>query len=247
VAAVRVALISDIHGNRLALDAVLAELEREQYDRLVCLGDVAVGPQPRETIERLRELDCPVIMGNWDAWFLDGMPAMDDEIGRKLVEIGAWWADALSQADREFMAGFVPRLEVELEAGGSSTMLCFHGSPRSYVDWIYSTTPDRELAPMFNGHGATVLAGGHTHVQMVRRYEGSVIVNPGSVGLAFRQWWPKTVRIAHWAEYGFVSFDDGRASIELRRTSFDVDALLRLAGDSGMPHAQWWAESWTGD
>jgi predicted phosphodiesterase len=244
---VRVALISDIHGNLFALDAVLEEIERERFDRLVCLGDVAVGPQPSETIARVRELDCPVIMGNWDAWFLEGMPVMGDAVGRRLVEIGAWWADTLSPEDRTFMAGFVPLLELVLEAGGPSTLLCFHGSPRSYLDWIYSTTADRELDPMFAGHTATVMAGGHTHVQMVRRHEGSVIVNPGSVGLAFRQWWPKPVRVAHWAEYGFVTFEGGRASVELRRKSFDVEALLRLATASGMPHAQWWAESWSGD
>ena len=62
----RVGLISDIHGNRLALDAVVSELEREGVDRIVCLGDVAVGPQPAEALEGIRELGCPVVMGNWD-------------------------------------------------------------------------------------------------------------------------------------------------------------------------------------
>jgi putative phosphoesterase len=242
---VRVAFISDIHGNLLALEAVLAELEQERFDRLVCLGDVAVGPQPSETIERLRGLDCPVIMGNWDAWFLEGMPAAEDDVGRKLFEIGSWWAESLSVEDREFMASFQPILELQLSEDAS--MLCFHGSPNSYNDWIFATTPDEEVARMLDGYAATVMVGGHTHLQMARRYEGSVIVNPGSVGLPFRQWWPKTVRIAPWAEYGLVSFDNGRACIDLHRTTFDVDALLRLAVESGMPHSQWWAESWVGD
>ena len=241
----RIAFISDIHGNLLALDAVLAELEQERFDRLICLGDVAVGPQPSETIARLRELDCPVIMGNWDAWFLEGMPAAEDEVGIKLMEIGAWWAEKLSEDERTYIAGFVPLIELKL--GGDTSMLCFHGSPRSYNDWIFATTPDEEVAQMFDGHEATVFVGGHTHLQMTRRYEGSVIVNPGSVGLPFRQWWPKTVRIAPWAEYGLVSFENGRACIDLHRTTFDVEALLILATESGMPHAHWWAESWRGD
>jgi predicted phosphodiesterase len=82
---------------------------------------------------------------------------------------------------------------------------------------------------------------------MVRRIEGSVIVNPGSVGLPFRPWWPNVVRIAPWAEYGLVSVEDGKVSIDLHRTTFDVKALLELASESGMPHAGWWAESWTGE
>jgi predicted phosphodiesterase len=244
---VRVAFISDIHGNLLALESVLRELERERFDRLVCLGDVAVGPQPHETIVRLRELDCPVVMGNWDAWFLTGMPRVEenDEVGRRLVEIGAWWADDLTDEDRGFLASFETLLELQLSDG--ATMLCFHGSPRSYNDWIFATTPDDEVARMFEGRAATVLVGGHTHLQMVRRFESSVIVNPGSVGLPFRQWWPKEVRIAPWAEYGLVEYDDGRVSIDLHRTTFDVDALLELATRSGMPHAEWWSASWTGD
>jgi putative phosphoesterase len=244
---VRVAFISDIHGNLLALESVLHELEHETFDRLVCLGDVAVGPQPHETITRVRELGCPVIMGNWDAWFLEGMPRVqhDDEVGRMLVEIGAWWAHRLTEDDRAFLASFEPLLELPLENGG--TILCFHGSPRSYNDWIFATTPDDEVARMLDGRSATVLVGGHTHLQMVRRIAGSVIVNPGSVGLPFRQWWPNLVRIAPWAEYGLVSVEDGKVSIDLHRTTFDVKGLLELATESGMPHAAWWAESWTGD
>jgi predicted phosphodiesterase len=243
----RVAFISDIHGNLLALEAVLRELEGEEFDRLICLGDVAVGPQPREVLQRVRELGCPVIMGNWDAAFLEGMPHVEDrdEVARKLVEIGAWWAGALTEEDRAFISGFLPRLEVELPDGG--TMLCFHGSPLSYNDWIFAQTPDDEVLGMFGEHQAAVMVGGHTHLQMVRRLDGSLMVNPGSVGLPFRQWWPKEVRIAPWAEYGLLGFENGRVAIDLRRTTFDVAALLQDAKDSGMPHAGWWAKSWADD
>ena len=72
---VLLAAISDIHGNLPALEAVLAELEREGVDELVCLGDVALGPQPAETVARVRGLGCAVVMGNWDAWVLEGFPA----------------------------------------------------------------------------------------------------------------------------------------------------------------------------
>ncbi len=67
----RIGLISDIHGNLLALEVVLQELAQEQVDQIICLGDVgALGPQPRQVIERLRYLHCPVILGNTDAWLL---------------------------------------------------------------------------------------------------------------------------------------------------------------------------------
>jgi len=240
---VRVGLISDIHGNRIALDAVLDELEREGVDQYICLGDVAVGPQPGEALERIRGLGCPVIMGNWDAAFLGDMPEPQDKIGEQLVEIGEWWAADLSPADREFMASFVPTLQQDI---GSTLVLFFHGSPRSYDEWIFSTTPDDELKAMFADVEERVLIGGHTHVQMIRRYIESIIANPGSVGLAFREWWPRPVRISPWAEYGVLESREGdQLSISLRRTPFDVDAFLEMSLASGMPHAEWWVQSWS--
>ena len=71
----RVAVLSDLHGNPFALDAVLADLEPRSVDEIVCLGDVAIGPFPNETVARLRELGCPAVMGNWDTWFLEGVTA----------------------------------------------------------------------------------------------------------------------------------------------------------------------------
>jgi putative phosphoesterase len=240
----RLGVISDIHGNRLALDAVLAALEQESLDELVCLGDVAVGPQPSEALDRVRELGCPVVMGNWDAAFLNGMPEPQDEIGRMLVELAEWWAAFLSPADREFMESFVPTLDVRLD---ELDVLCFHGSPRSYDDWIFATTPDEELRPMLAGFEAPILVGGHTHVQMIRRLDERLIFNPGSVGLPFREWWPKPVKISPWAEYGVLSSDGGRVSLDIRRTTFDVDAFLEISRSSGMPHADWWISCWARD
>jgi putative phosphoesterase len=239
---VRVGLISDIHGNRHALDAVLDDLEREGVDQYICLGDVAVGPQPAEALQRIRELDCPVVMGNWDAAFLGDMPKPKDKIGEQLVEMSEWWASYLSPADREFMAGFVPNMKLDV---GSTPVLFFHGSPKSYNEWIFSTTPDDELRAMFDDVEERVLVGGHTHVQMIRRYSESIIANPGSVGLAFREWWPRPVRISPWAEYGILTGEGERLSIDLRRTPFDVDAFLEMSLASGMPHAEWWVDSWS--
>lgn len=240
----RLGLISDIHGNLLALDAVLEELERDGIDQIVCLGDVAVGPQPAEALARVRELGCPVVMGNWDAAFIRGMPEPKDQVGEMLVEIGNWWAAFLSPDDRRFMESFQPTVDLVL---GSTPALAFHGSPKSYDDWIFSTTPDEELRPLLIDTEATVLLGGHTHLQMMRRYEDSLIVNPGSVGLPFREWWPRPVLISPWAEYGVVGGDNGQLSIDLRRTPFDVDAFLAMSLESGMPHAEWWANCWVRD
>lgn len=236
----RVALLSDIHGNVPALEAVLAELG--DVDQIVCLGDVAVGPQPREALARIRELGCPVVVGNWDAAFVGApVPAPADETAAIVNEIHAWWGAQLDDDDRAFIRTFVPRLELRLD--GLDT-LCFHGSPRSYDDWVFATTPEAELAKMFDGLRRPLLAGGHTHLQLARRWDGDLLVNPGSVGLPFLEWWPRRVVIAPWAEYAIVTAEGGKLHVDLRRTRFDVDGLLALSRASGMPHADWWADCW---
>jgi putative phosphoesterase len=241
----RIAFISDIHGNMFALESVLANLEREPLDQIVCLGDVVFGPQPHEALARVRDLGCPVIMGNWDYRTVHGFPPPDDpddEVQAKLLDIATWWAELLTDEDRAFVDKFEPTRRIELD---DTSILCFHGSPHSFDDWIFATTPDEELNKMFAGNEATVLVGGHTHVQMMRRWEESIIINPGSVGQPFQHWWPKNVRVAHWAEYGILDVQGADLRVDLCRTAFDVESLLRLCLESGMPHAQWWIESWS--
>lgn len=232
----RLALISDIHGNLPALEAVLAEIEHENVDEILCLGDVAVGPQPGETLDLVRELGCPVVLGNWDAYFIRGFPSHQTEIGRQLVEMGEWWADQLSAQQRAFIETFAD----ELKRPG---LVAFHGSPRSYEDFIYSTTPDAELAEMLDGTREPVLAGGHTHFAMVRHFDAALIVNPGSVGLPFAKR-EEVMRISPWAEYAILEWNYGDLSVDLRRIDFDVESLLELIRSSGMPHAEWWAGLW---
>jgi putative phosphoesterase len=238
----RLALISDVHGNLLALDAVLDELNEAGVDQIVCLGDVAAGPEPRETIERLREIDCPVVLGNWDTWLLEGVPELPLQDGPKLRDQGEWSAAQLSDAEQGFLEGLPPQLELDL---GGHAVLCVHGSPRSAVEDIHATTSDSELAQMFNGTRPAVLAAGHTHVQLVRRHGSTLIVNPGSVGLPFHSWPPNgAVRMSPWAEYAILTTNDGCICTELRRARYDVAALLEVARESGMPHPDWWGEQW---
>ncbi len=239
----RIAVISDIHGNKPALEAVLAEIEREQVDRLVCLGDVAVGPQPGAALDRIAETGCPVIMGNWDAAFLNGLPALEGELGEMLVQQAEWAAGQLSDAEREVMRGFVPSLELSL--GDGLDALFFHGSPRSFDEVILASTPAEQLDALLEGSDAPVLVGGHTHYQLLRGHREHVLVNPGSVGLPFRSLPAgERVRISPWAEYGLLTHEEGRLALELRRVDYDTESFLRSTLETGMPHAQWWADCW---
>jgi putative phosphoesterase len=242
---VRVAILSDIHGNLVALEAVLTDLALEPPDQMICLGDVAAtGPEPQATIDRLEHTGCRVVMGNTDAWLLDPQPeAGNDEDARRIEAIDFWCAAQLSRANREYLATFQPTVEVEL--GDDTTLLCFHGSPTSNTDVLLATPPEEELDRLFAGRRAAVMAGGHTHQPMIRRHRGMLIVNPGSVGLPFERG-PAAgqVRNPPWAEYALIRWNSGQLGVELRRVPIDSEAVIERALASGMPHAEWWAEGW---
>ncbi|HEX6287912.1 MAG TPA: metallophosphoesterase family protein [Herpetosiphonaceae bacterium] len=239
----RVALISDIHGNLVALETVLADLAGQAVDRIVCLGDVAAtGPQPHEAIERLRALNCPVVMGNTDEWLITARPATaaSDEIHQA---IDRWCREQLTAADLDFLRTFAPTIEVALD--DKTALLCVHGSPRSNTEAIETTTPDDALAPMLSNTAALVIASGHTHVQMLRRYNGQIVINPGSVGLPYEILGASDeIRNPPWAEYAILSWHGQRLGIELRRVPLDIRAVTRAALESGMPYVEAWVRDW---
>lgn len=247
----RVAVIADIHGNLVALDAVLGRLRGEPIDRIVCLGDVASGgPQPREVVARLRALNCPMVMGNAEAQLMR-LPSAEsessaDEQERRKIAMRRWCVQALSPADLDFLRQSLPT--VTLPLGGDAALLCYHGSPHSYYDLIFATTPDEELDRMLAGFSATVMAGGHTHLQLLRRHKEMLILNPGSVGWP----WPTELsregkaRNPSWAEYALVGWEDGDLNVELRRVPLDPGLVIQAALDSDLPdsYRQWWMQGW---
>ena len=231
----QIAIISDIHGNAVALESVLNELKQEHIGHVVCLGDIATdGPQPREVIAQLKTLDSSVVMGNMDAWILKPPPR--EERVRRIKEIQFWSVSQLSPDDLDYLRTF--RSTVELPLDETTGLLCYHGSPQSNEQSVSSTTADEDLERMLSGYQATVLAGGHTHRQMVRRYGDITLLNPGSVGAPI----PVTGHDPHpaWAEYGVIGWEENGHRVELRRVPLDVALLADSARDSGMPHADWW-------
>jgi predicted phosphodiesterase len=243
----RLALISDIHGNALALEAVLTDIGRVGVDAIVCLGDLAaMGPRPLTAIERIASLNCPVVQGNTDDWLIHGLPdpPAGNDTAARIRDVNAWCAAQLQPAHRNFLAGLHPTVSRDIDGVG---LLAYHGSPRSHMDNLLPTTPEETLADWFDGADAPVLAGGHTHSQMLRRWQGRTIVNPGSVGLTFQRF-PAGARgtLHPWAEYAIVSAGPSGVAVDLRLVSFNREALFAQARSSGMPHVEWWIATWWG-
>ncbi|HST03433.1 MAG TPA: metallophosphoesterase family protein [Chloroflexia bacterium] len=237
-----IAIISDIHGNCTALDAVLSDLASNPAEGVVCLGDaIQGGPQPTQVVQRLRQLGCPVVMGNADAWMLTGHETSPTETTtEKQKQVRDWQLAQLSQADKDFIAAFKPTVEVALEGGVN--LLCFHGSPTSFDDIILPETPEEEFVGFLGAWRGRVMTGGHTHLQQIRRLGDYFFFNPGSVGVTYDRHQPEeNVQLDHWAEYAVLTSHEGRLSLEFRRVPVDVDKRVETLIASGRPYADSYA------
>jgi putative phosphoesterase len=231
----RIALVSDIHGNAIALRAVLRSIEQRGADEIVCLGDVAtLGVAPAEVVDTLRELGCRCIMGNHDDYLLDpGLSDAHNELSL-IVEAIDWCRQQLSRDQLAFVRGFERRIELAL--GGGQRLLLFHGSPSSNTVDLLADTPPDVFSAELGRERAAVMAGGHTHVQMLRQHQGTLVVNPGSVGAPFREY-PRGAqpRILPHAEYASVESRGGDVSVVLHRVALDRRELARAALASESP------------
>lgn len=238
----RFALISDIHSNIAALDAVLDDIAGQSVDRIVNLGDSLSGPfAPRETAERLMALGLPTVSGNHDRMLVD----------RPASEMGAWetWAIAeLDETHLDWVRG-LPRTIAE-----DDVLFC-HATPGDDAEnWLDHRGPEHRLVARDTGGvrmrlgdtDAAVVACGHTHSpRIVRLPEGPMIVNAGSVGCpAYRdtRMEPNFIHQtgAPDARYAIVERTDGVWSAMLLSVPYDSSGMARLAREKG---AESWAEA----
>jgi predicted phosphodiesterase len=238
----RIAIISDIHGNRYALDRVLEDLERYPADVTVCLGDaVQGGCQPRETVARLRELGIPVVMGNADAWLLTGDEGISTEKIpperlKKLQAVREWSLDQLSDEDRAYIASFQPTITIPLS--NTKSLLCYHGTPASFEEILLPDTTYETFVNALGGDAGTIYCGGHTHVQFLRRVRDTFHFNPGSVGLAYSHHQPEDdFHTDAVAEYAVLTAEGERTALEFRRVPYDANAVIESYRASGRPFA----------
>ena len=238
----RLALLSDQHANDVAFRAVLEDVERLEAEEVVCLGDVAQGgAEPTQTLDRLAALGCHTVLGNADALLLEVPTESAEPITERLLEVREWTLSQLNSAHVEQIRSFAP--VVRREAEGVS-LLFFHGSPRSYDDVLLPELAGEALEP-FLGHGAALLAGGHTHVQSARRIGDALYVNPGSVGISFDRHAPEPPSLRPVAEWALVTVADGTVSVEFRQVPYAVGHVRAAVARSGRPHADEWAAQWS--
>lgn len=216
----RFGVVSDIHANLEALEAVL---ERLRGLEIVCLGDlVDYGAEPNEVIARLRESGARSILGNHDAAALSGDSSL---FNPKAAMSSAWTRARLSEESRAYLLGL--KDEMRLTLGGVDFYMT-HGSPDDHL-WEYvDPRTDSDLFGYYLDRvGAKVIGLGHTHTPFVWEEEGRVVFNPGSVGQP---------RDGDWrASCAVVTVGEGAPRVDVARVGYDVEAAAEKILHAGLP------------
>ena len=210
VKATRVAVLSDVHGNVVALEAVLREVSDVSPDLVVFGGDLTWGPLPEETRALVEPVEGTAVFvrGNAERALAEAVDRVDELSPRE-----RWMLRRHSPATQAFLAGFVETAIVEI-AGLGAVRFC-HGSPRSDEELITFATPEPRMRALLEGVGEQVLVSAHTHLQFDRMVAGIRSVNPGSVGMPYEG----RRGVAFWALLG--------PDVELRQTAYDVEEAVR--------------------
>jgi predicted phosphodiesterase len=227
---VRIALLSDVHGNLAGLRAVAGALGREgPLDTVVVAGDhVGAGPRPREVWAELGRLGWTLVRGNDDEELATDQPKQDDVPS---THRRAWWAFhawTRSQLDATTLAALAALpFEARLPTPAGD-LLVVHASPRSVYDKCggpHNTTAEATAA--YTGTGATAIAFGHYHVSFVRPMPFALLVNVASVGIPIDR--------QPLAAYTILTATADGWVVEQRRVPYDVDEEQRVAAAVGMP------------
>lgn len=222
----RIAVLSDIHGNLLALDACLADLASQGgAEAIVVAGDLCLdGPKPKKVMQRLEEIGASCVRGNTDRYLSEDTsheecdPTQTAQIAWTRHELGERWL------------GWLRELPFALRIGeDDNQLLIVHANPKTDDEHLWPDADESALSRLIGDETATAIAFGHLHLPYVRVWRGKLLVNVASVGL------PKDGDPR--ACYAILTERDGGWQVKHRRVVFDVKRVATQLADCGIPES----------
>lgn len=224
----KIALISDIHANIIALKEVLKNIKTKNVDRVYCLGDlVGYAPFPNEVIELIKELGIPTVQGNYDKKIaeyvsLSGSDYKNLKTLDKGVSAFLWSQENTTKENRDWLKGLPEQIEFEV---GDKKVLLVHGSPRRNNEYLYEDSEElEEIADIIN---ADVMVCGHTHKPFHKVVKGIHMINAGSSGK------PKHGRPN--ATYMILNILENDIDTELIEVDYDYEKAAKTIEESEIP------------
>jgi putative phosphoesterase len=228
--AVSVAVVTDIHANRPALDAALARIEELRIAQVYCGGDlVGYGPHPNEVCALVEARRIPTIYGNYDHAIAQDLSdcgcAYRDRHEREIGQLSIDWTLAhTDERSKRFMRGLP--FDLRFELGGKRVRLV-HGSPRKVNEYLFEDKPARTFERIAALADCDVLVFGHTHKPWVHEYGSVLFVNCGSVGK------PKDGDPR--AGFAVLTARNGGVDVSIERVVYDAESVARQVREAGLP------------
>lgn len=227
----RLAFISDIHGNIPALEAVLEDIKSMNVDQIAVLGDLCLlGPETERVVERIRRLGVPTIKGNSEEWMIRGIEPgeVPDEIIGPFSQEREWVLERISQTNLDYLKTLKTELTFEV---GELTIQAFHATPNSLFDVVAPNVDDHLMVEeQMMKSDADIYIYGHIHQPFSRYLSGKCLINCGAVGLPF-DGNPQ-------ASYALVEVGGEHVTTSIRRISYDVEAVVAICEEVGYPNAE---------
>jgi putative phosphoesterase len=224
----RIAIISDIHGNSTALDAVLQDLEQQPpVDHLVVAGDLCLnGPRPRQSLEHVRALNCPVIQGNTDQEICTQTPHK----GEKKRSTVSWTREQIGPKGIDYLESLPFSHRISNPQG--SDVLIVHANPLNLEDAIFPNAPETELEHLLGelDSDVGVLAFGHLHIAYTRRWRHLLLVDVGSCGLPRDE--------DQRAAYAILDWQSNNWQAQIRRVPYDIQKVVKQLKTCGIPNIE---------
>lgn len=226
----KIAVISDIHGNIFALEAVLKDIEGRKVDMTYCAGDlVGYAPYPNEVIGLMKENKIPAVMGNYDdaignQRFVCGCDYKNEQAQALGESSIAWTREHVTEENKEFLRNLPA--DIRFRAGTFEVMMV-HGSPRRLNEYLHEDVRPEHLIEILNECACDVLICGHTHIPYHKVVgPGRHVVNAGSVGK------PKHGDPS--ATYVIIEFEE-TVEVCIQKVAYDVERAARAVEASGLP------------
>lgn len=226
----KIAVMSDIHANILALKAVLSDIEQQQVDMIYCVGDlVGYAPYPNEVIDLIKKKNIPTVMGNYDDGigfqrFICGCDYKDAEAEALGLESIAWTKLHTSEESKEFLKNLPQEIRITV---ANKRILLVHGSPNRLNEYITEEIPADYASELIALSGTDILLCGHTHVPFTMVLKDKLLINVGSVG--------KPKHGDPQAVYALISFARD-VTVDFRKVSYDYEAMAKAIESSELPN-----------
>jgi putative phosphoesterase len=226
----KVALLSDIHGNAVALEAVIKDIQKRQVDKIFVLGDLCLrGPQPKEALNLVRSLNAEVVKGNADGWLVRGF--QKGEVKEHAFDImnkeRDWTLTQLNDEDIRYLNDLP--LSITMSVGGM-TICAFHATPTDLFEVVLPEASNDVYKEKFFVKDADIYFYGHIHNAYIRYINGKTVVNLGSVSLPFDG--------VNKASYALLEVDDNSYQTSIIKVGYDIEKFTQQIKDSGFPNKE---------